>query len=167
MMLTISIFLSLGGIVRWWLSAPHFGPPASHVRIPDRSPGHYSSPGNQRAPGVRSTDKGTAPQNGPTDTQGPSRSGNKLQMTILNSTRLPEGRFSNHGRLPASLQGTSTKNRDHDGPRAPHNEPRTSQNIQGTLRKSQSQVPRPSRANGPRPRTTSQRSLMGAKGSPR
>ncbi|OWM72676.1 hypothetical protein CDL15_Pgr004926 [Punica granatum] len=30
------------------LSAPHFGPPASHTRIPDRSPGHYSSPGNQR-----------------------------------------------------------------------------------------------------------------------
>ncbi|PKI53389.1 hypothetical protein CRG98_026229 [Punica granatum] len=65
----------------------------------------------------------TAPQNGPTDTQGPSRSGNKLQMTIRNSTRLPEGRFSSHGRLPASLRGASTKNRDHDGPRAPHNEP--------------------------------------------
>ncbi|OWM87139.1 hypothetical protein CDL15_Pgr024029 [Punica granatum] len=30
------------------VSAPHFGPPASHTRIPDRSPGHYSSPGNQR-----------------------------------------------------------------------------------------------------------------------
>ncbi|OWM74519.1 hypothetical protein CDL15_Pgr005098 [Punica granatum] len=30
------------------LSAPHSGPPASHTRIPDRSSGHYSSPGNQR-----------------------------------------------------------------------------------------------------------------------
>ncbi|OWM71023.1 hypothetical protein CDL15_Pgr026909 [Punica granatum] len=30
------------------VSAPHFGPPASHTRIPDRSPGHYLSPGNQR-----------------------------------------------------------------------------------------------------------------------
>ncbi|PKI64277.1 hypothetical protein CRG98_015317 [Punica granatum] len=30
------------------LSEPYFGPPASHTRIPDRSPGHYSSPGNQR-----------------------------------------------------------------------------------------------------------------------
>ncbi|OWM65105.1 hypothetical protein CDL15_Pgr028288 [Punica granatum] len=30
------------------LSAPHFGPPASHTRISDRGPGHYSSPGNQR-----------------------------------------------------------------------------------------------------------------------
>ncbi|PKI63572.1 hypothetical protein CRG98_016041, partial [Punica granatum] len=55
---------------------------------------------SDRAPGVRSTDKQTAPQNGPTDTQGPSRSGNKLQMTIRNSTRLPEGRFSSHERLP-------------------------------------------------------------------
>ncbi|OWM71001.1 hypothetical protein CDL15_Pgr008083 [Punica granatum] len=50
------------------LSAPHFGPPASHTRIPDRSPGHYSSPGNQRQIGghgvmsnrrrARSTGKG-------------------------------------------------------------------------------------------------------------
>ncbi|OWM84264.1 hypothetical protein CDL15_Pgr011649 [Punica granatum] len=30
------------------LSAPHFGPPASYMRIPDQSPGYYSSPGNQR-----------------------------------------------------------------------------------------------------------------------
>ncbi|PKI47852.1 hypothetical protein CRG98_031755 [Punica granatum] len=29
-------------------SAPHFGPPTSHTRIPDRSPGHYSSPSHQR-----------------------------------------------------------------------------------------------------------------------
>ncbi|OWM72487.1 hypothetical protein CDL15_Pgr021926 [Punica granatum] len=66
-------------------------------------------------------------------------------MTFRNPTRLPEGRFSGHERLPASLRGTSTKNRDHNGPRAPHNEPRTPQDIQGTLRKSRSQVPRPSR----------------------
>ncbi|PKI60244.1 hypothetical protein CRG98_019364 [Punica granatum] len=33
------------------LSAPHFGPPASHTRISDRGPGHYSSPGNQRQVG--------------------------------------------------------------------------------------------------------------------
>ncbi|OWM87136.1 hypothetical protein CDL15_Pgr024026 [Punica granatum] len=31
------------------LSAPHSGPPASRTRIPDRSSGHYSSPGNQGA----------------------------------------------------------------------------------------------------------------------
>ncbi|PKI74117.1 hypothetical protein CRG98_005496 [Punica granatum] len=50
------------------LSAPHFGPPASHTRIPDRSPRHYSSPGHQRQigghgvmsnrRGARSTEKG-------------------------------------------------------------------------------------------------------------
>ncbi|PKI42985.1 hypothetical protein CRG98_036625 [Punica granatum] len=96
-------------------------------------------------------------------TQGPSKSGNKLQMTFRNPTRLLEGRFSGHERLPASLRGTSTKNRGHNGPRAPHNEPRAPQDIQGTLRKSRSQVPRPSRANGPRPRATGQRSLTGQK----
>ncbi|OWM91131.1 hypothetical protein CDL15_Pgr010161 [Punica granatum] len=30
------------------LSAPHFGPPASYMRIPDQGPGYYSSPGNRR-----------------------------------------------------------------------------------------------------------------------
>ncbi|OWM76797.1 hypothetical protein CDL15_Pgr021189 [Punica granatum] len=30
------------------LSAPHFGPPVSYTRIPDQSPGYYSSPGNRR-----------------------------------------------------------------------------------------------------------------------
>ncbi|OWM63571.1 hypothetical protein CDL15_Pgr021182 [Punica granatum] len=30
------------------LSPPHFGPPASHTRIPDQSSGRYSSSGNQR-----------------------------------------------------------------------------------------------------------------------
>ncbi|PKI50773.1 hypothetical protein CRG98_028837 [Punica granatum] len=30
------------------LSAPHFGPLASYTRIPDQSPGYYSSPGNRR-----------------------------------------------------------------------------------------------------------------------
>ncbi|OWM76455.1 hypothetical protein CDL15_Pgr016730 [Punica granatum] len=29
------------------LSAPHFGPPASYTRIPDQSPGYYSSPDDQ------------------------------------------------------------------------------------------------------------------------
>ncbi|PKI73120.1 hypothetical protein CRG98_006485 [Punica granatum] len=149
------------------LSAPYFGPPASHSRIPDRSPGRYSSTGNQRqigghgvmsnkrrarstekggreqskertdkesrkrrsrhcgtipnafpgqaaragtprsltdafsnrAPGARSTDKQTALQNGPTGTQGPSRSANKLQMTFRNSTWFPEGRFSGQNQL--------------------------------------------------------------------
>ncbi|PKI75960.1 hypothetical protein CRG98_003618 [Punica granatum] len=89
-------------------------------------------------------------------TQGPPESGNKLQMTFRNSSRFPEGHFSGHDRLPASLRGTSTKNRDHNEPRAP-------QDIQGTLRKSRSQAPRPPRANGPRPRTTSQRSPTGQK----
>ncbi|OWM73814.1 hypothetical protein CDL15_Pgr012377 [Punica granatum] len=59
-------------------------------------------------------------------------------MTFRNPTRLPEGRFSDHERLPASLRGKSTKNRGHNGPRAPHNEPRAPQDIQGTLRKSRS-----------------------------
>ncbi|PKI40350.1 hypothetical protein CRG98_039258, partial [Punica granatum] len=45
-----------------------------------------------------------------------------------------------------------------------NNDPRAPQDIQGTLRKSRSQVPRPPRANGPRPRATSQRSPMGHKG---
>ncbi|PKI64528.1 hypothetical protein CRG98_015091 [Punica granatum] len=45
---------------------------------------------SDRAPGVRSTDKQTAPQNGPTGTQGPSKSMNKLQMTFRNPTRPPE-----------------------------------------------------------------------------
>ncbi|OWM89114.1 hypothetical protein CDL15_Pgr026277 [Punica granatum] len=30
------------------LSAPHFGPPVSYTRIPDQSPGYYSSPGHRR-----------------------------------------------------------------------------------------------------------------------
>ncbi|OWM69639.1 hypothetical protein CDL15_Pgr005039 [Punica granatum] len=188
------------------LSAPYFGPPASHSRIPDRSPGRYSSTGNQRqigghgvmsnkrrarstekggreqskertdkesrkrrsrhcgtipnafpgqaaragtprsltdafsnrAPGARSTDKQTALQNGPTGTQGPSRSANKLQMTFRNSTWFPEGRFSGRERLPASLRGTSTEDRDHNDPRAPHNDLRAPQDIQRALRKSQS-----------------------------
>ncbi|PKI63334.1 hypothetical protein CRG98_016275 [Punica granatum] len=125
---------------------------------------HYSSPshrGTERAPGARSTDKHTAPQNGPTSTQGPPGSGNKLQTTFRNSTWFPEGRFSGHERPPASLRGTSTKNRDHNDPRAPHNEPRAPQDIQGTLRKSRSQVPRSSRAYGLCPRATSQRSPTG------
>ncbi|PKI76741.1 hypothetical protein CRG98_002872 [Punica granatum] len=82
-------------------------------------------------------------------------------MTFRNSTWFPEGCSSGHERLPASLRGTSTKNRDHNNPRAPHNDPRAPQDIQGTLRKSRSQVPRPPRANGPRPRATSQRSPVG------
>ncbi|OWM72653.1 hypothetical protein CDL15_Pgr027189 [Punica granatum] len=96
------------------------------------------------------------PQNGPTGTQGPPRSGNKLQMTFRNLTRFLEGRFSGHERLPASLRGTSTENRDHNDPRAP-------QGIQETLRKPRSKVPRSSRANGLRLGTTSQRSPTGRK----
>ncbi|OWM75160.1 hypothetical protein CDL15_Pgr012646 [Punica granatum] len=99
----------------------------------------------------------TAPQNRPTGTQGPPKSGNKLQMTFRNSTRFPEGRFSGHERLPASLWGTSTENRDHNDPRAP-------QDIQGTLRKPRSKVPRSSRADGLRPGTTSQQSPTGHMG---
>ncbi|PKI75900.1 hypothetical protein CRG98_003699 [Punica granatum] len=79
-----------------------------------------------------------APQNGSTGTQGPPRSGNKLQMTFRNSTRFPGGRFSGHERLPASLRGTPTKNRDHNDPRAPRNEPQAPQDIQRTLRKPRS-----------------------------
>ncbi|OWM91114.1 hypothetical protein CDL15_Pgr010144 [Punica granatum] len=78
-------------------------------------------------------------------------------MTFRSSTGFPEGRFSGHERLPASLQGTPTENRDHNDPRAP-------QDIQGILRKSRSQVPRPSRANGLRSGTTSQGSFTGQKG---
>ncbi|PKI76953.1 hypothetical protein CRG98_002663 [Punica granatum] len=88
---------------------------------------------------------------------GPPRSGNKLQMTFRSSTGFLEGRFSGHECLPASLRGTPTENRDRSDPRAP-------QDIQGILRKSWSQVPRPSRANGLRSGTTSQRSFTGQKG---
>ncbi|PKI46855.1 hypothetical protein CRG98_032751 [Punica granatum] len=78
-------------------------------------------------------------------------------MTFRNSTRFPEGRLSGHERLPASLRGTSTENKDHNDPRAP-------QDIQGTLRKPRSKVLRSSRAYGLRPRATSQQSPMGHKG---
>ncbi|PKI78542.1 hypothetical protein CRG98_001049 [Punica granatum] len=90
-------------------------------------------------------------------TQGPPGSGNKLQMTFRNSTWSPEGRFSGHKCLPASLRGTSTENRD-------HNDPRALRDIQGTLRKPRSQVPRSSRANDLRPGATSQRSPTRQKG---
>ncbi|PKI67625.1 hypothetical protein CRG98_011981 [Punica granatum] len=40
------MFFSFGSPER--LSAPHFGPPASHTRIPDQNSGRYSSSGNQR-----------------------------------------------------------------------------------------------------------------------
>ncbi|OWM74505.1 hypothetical protein CDL15_Pgr026340 [Punica granatum] len=59
-------------------------------------------------------------------------------MTFRNSTRFPEGRFSGHERLPASLRGISTENRDRNDFRAPHNDPRAPQDIQGTLRKPRS-----------------------------
>ncbi|PKI67395.1 hypothetical protein CRG98_012212 [Punica granatum] len=117
---------------------------------------HHRVTETPQAPGARSTDKQTAPQNGPTGTQGPSRSGNKLQMIFRNSTRFPEGRFSGHERLPTSLRGTSTENIDHNDPRAP-------QDIQGTLRKPRSKVPRSSRANGLQQGTTSQRSPRGVR----
>ncbi|OWM64089.1 hypothetical protein CDL15_Pgr020700 [Punica granatum] len=80
------------------------------------SPRSLTDAFSDRAPGARSTDKQTAPQNGSTGTQGPPGSGNKLQMTFWNSTRFPGGRFSGHERLLASLRGTSTKNRDHNDP---------------------------------------------------
>ncbi|PKI62015.1 hypothetical protein CRG98_017601 [Punica granatum] len=91
---------------------------------------------------------------GHSGTQGPPRSGNKPQMTFRSSTWFPEGRSSGHERLLASLRGTSMGNREHNDPRAP-------QDVQRTLRKSRSKVPRSSRGNGPRPRTTSQRSPQG------
>ncbi|PKI65589.1 hypothetical protein CRG98_014089 [Punica granatum] len=50
-------------------------------------------------------------------------------------TRFLEGRFSGSDRLPVNLQGTFTENRDHSDPRTP-------QDIRGTLRKPRSQVPR-------------------------
>ncbi|PKI67228.1 hypothetical protein CRG98_012369 [Punica granatum] len=84
-------------------------------------------------------------------TQGPPGSRNELQMTFRNSTWSPKGRFSGHKRLPTSLRGTSTENRDHNDPRAPRDN-------QGTPRKPRSQVPRSSRANGLRLGATSQRS---------
>ncbi|PKI65587.1 hypothetical protein CRG98_014087 [Punica granatum] len=63
----------------------------------------------------------------------------------------PEGRFSGSDRPPVNLRGTFTENRDHSDPRTP-------QDIWGTLRKPRLQVPRSSRGNGLRSRTTSQRS---------
>ncbi|OWM84571.1 hypothetical protein CDL15_Pgr011727 [Punica granatum] len=131
----------------------------AHFRDIVLKPGHPDpsrTPFLTEFPGARSTDMQTAPQNGSTGTQGPPRSGNKLQMTFRNSTWFPEERFNGHECLPASLRGAPTENRDHNDPRAP-------QDIQGTLRKSRSQVPRPPRANGPRPRATSQRSPTGHK----
>ncbi|OWM90778.1 hypothetical protein CDL15_Pgr002701 [Punica granatum] len=66
----------------------------------NRGPGTLNSTPNvrTRAPEARSTDKQTAPGNGPTDTQGPSRPWDKLQTTIRNSAGLPEGRFSDSKR---------------------------------------------------------------------
>ncbi|PKI49417.1 hypothetical protein CRG98_030187 [Punica granatum] len=81
------------------------------------SPKHQKTPRSltdafsDRAPGTRSPDKQTAPQNGSTDTQGPPRSGNKLQVTFQSSARFPEGHFSGHERLPSSLRGASMENR--------------------------------------------------------
>ncbi|PKI52025.1 hypothetical protein CRG98_027580 [Punica granatum] len=72
-------------------------------------------------------------------------------------TRFSEGRFSGNKRLPVNLRGTSTENKD-------PNDPRTPQDIRGTLRKPRSQVPMSSRANGLRSRTTSQRSHTRQKG---
>ncbi|PKI78419.1 hypothetical protein CRG98_001192 [Punica granatum] len=86
---------------------------------------------SDRTPGTRSTDKQMASQNGPTGTQEPLGSGNKLQMTFQNSTWSPEGRFSGHKRLPASLRGMFVTNRDHSDPRTPRD-------IRKTLRKPQS-----------------------------
>ncbi|PKI73790.1 hypothetical protein CRG98_005823 [Punica granatum] len=65
--------------------------------------------------------------------------------------RFPEGRFSGSKRLPVNLRGTSTEIRDPSDPRTP-------QDIRGTLRKPRSQVPRSSWGNGLRSGTTSQRS---------
>ncbi|PKI65805.1 hypothetical protein CRG98_013810 [Punica granatum] len=82
---------------------------------------------------------------------------NKLQTTFRNSTGLPEGRFNGRKRLPMNLRGTFTENRDHSDPQTP-------QDIRGTLRKLRSQVPRSSRGNGLRSKTTSQRSPTRQKG---
>ncbi|PKI70953.1 hypothetical protein CRG98_008686 [Punica granatum] len=71
-------------------------------------------------------------------------------MTLRNSTGLPEGRFSGHERLLASLRGIFMANRDHSDPRTPRN-------IRETLRKPRSQVPRSPPANGLRSGTASQR----------
>ncbi|PKI68472.1 hypothetical protein CRG98_011161 [Punica granatum] len=90
-------------------------------------------------------------------TQGPPGSWNKLQTNSWNSTGFPEGRFGGSDRLPVNLRGTSTENRDHSDPRTP-------QDIRETLRKPRSQVPRSSRDNGLRLRTTSQRSHTRQKG---
>ncbi|PKI50070.1 hypothetical protein CRG98_029539 [Punica granatum] len=75
---------------------------------------------------------------------------NKLQTTSRNSIGFPEGCFSGRKCLPVNLRGTSTENRD-------HRDPRTPQDIRGTLRKPRSQVPRSSRGNGLRSGMTSQR----------
>ncbi|PKI39828.1 hypothetical protein CRG98_039781 [Punica granatum] len=97
------------------------------------------------------------PQNGPAGIQGPPGSWNKLQTTFRNSTGFPEGRFSGSKRFPVDLRGTFTGNRDHSDPRTP-------QDIRGTLRKPRSQVPRSSRGDDLRSGTTSQRSHTRQKG---
>ncbi|PKI49421.1 hypothetical protein CRG98_030191 [Punica granatum] len=88
---------------------------------------------------------------------GTTRVGERSSDDLPEFDLVSRGAFSGHKRLPAGLRGTSTENRDHSDPRAPRD-------IQGTLRKSRSQVPRPPRANSPRPRVTSQRSPTGQKG---
>ncbi|PKI69504.1 hypothetical protein CRG98_010107 [Punica granatum] len=57
-----------------------------------------------RAPGVRSINKLTAPQNGSTGAQGRPGPGNKLQTTFWSSARSPEVRFSDHERFPVNLR---------------------------------------------------------------
>ncbi|OWM90777.1 hypothetical protein CDL15_Pgr002700 [Punica granatum] len=115
---------------------------------------------SDRAPGVRSTDKQTAPQNGPTGTQGPSKSMNKLQMTFRNPTRPPEECLSGHERLPASLREFPRKAETTTISERLTITPSTSRHSRHT-EKIPVKVPRSSRAYGPRPRTTSQQSLTG------
>ncbi|PKI45185.1 hypothetical protein CRG98_034422 [Punica granatum] len=71
-------------------------------------------------------------------------------------TGLREARSTDNGSqcLPVNLQGTFTENRD-------RNDSRTPRDLQRALRKPRSQVPRPSRANGLRPKATSQRPPRG------
>ncbi|PKI43227.1 hypothetical protein CRG98_036382 [Punica granatum] len=77
-------------------------------------------------------------------------------MNFRNSTWFPEGRFSGHKRLPASLRGIFMANRD-------YNDPRTPRDIRETLRKPRSQVPRSPPAIGLRSGTASQQSCAGQK----
>ncbi|OWM84569.1 hypothetical protein CDL15_Pgr028304 [Punica granatum] len=102
----------------WGLSAPHFGPPASHTRISDRGPGHYSSPGNQRQVGehgvmsnrrrARSTEKsGGKPSEERTNKESPKRQSWHCGTILHRVTEAPKGAQYGTPKIPLSAKVTN------------------------------------------------------------